>query len=169
MNGNFLFPSIQRLCLLCEKQSEKNQILANIAGDLLQNIRKIFPDLIDSEMESIDRGSFKSEEEEYSDEDDPIVVPFEEVEASIGRSSKNKASRFSSHAVLGDDKKSIYSSKYPFLFASIMEDEDILMTCARILDEKSDVTVVREAALYLEEVEALSRPMMDREDNNIMS
>ena len=150
MNGNFLFPSIQRLCLLCEKQLETNQTLANIAGDLLQNIRKIFPDLIDSEMECIDRDRFQSEEEEYSDEDCPIVVPFEEVEASIDRSS-NEKSRFSG---LGDDKKSIYSSKYPFLFASIMEDEDILMTCARILDEKSDVTTVREAALYLEEVEA---------------
>ncbi len=160
MNGNFLFPSIQRLCLLCEKQLETNQTLVNIAGDLLQNIRKIFPDLIDSEMECIDRDSFKSEEEEYSDEDCPIVVPFEEVEASIDRSS-NEKSRFSG---LGDDKKSIYSSKYPFLFASIMEDEDILMTCARILDEKSDVTAVREAALYLEEVEALARPM-DRQEN----
>lgn len=62
-------------------------------------------------------------------------------------------------------------TKYPFLFAA-MEGarmtmtssssssaswqckEDTLMTCARILEEQKDVTLVREAAAYLEEVEA---------------
>jgi len=62
-------------------------------------------------------------------------------------------------------------TKYPFLFAA-MEGarmtmtssssssapwqckEDTIMTCARILEEQKDVTLVREAAAYLEEVEA---------------
>jgi len=32
--------------------------------------------------------------------------------------------------------------------------EDILMTCARILDEEKDILLVREAASFLQEVEA---------------
>jgi A1 cistron-splicing factor AAR2 len=44
--------------------------------------------------------------------------------------------------------------QYPFLFAAISNDEDIVMACARILDEQRDVTLVREAAAYLEDVEA---------------
>jgi hypothetical protein len=31
--------------------------------------------------------------------------------------------------------------------------EDIVMTCARVLEERNDVTLVREAAHYLEHVE----------------
>ena len=42
---------------------------------------------------------------------------------------------------------------YPLLVASIMPQEDILMTCARALDDARDVSLVREAAAYLEEVE----------------
>ena len=33
-------------------------------------------------------------------------------------------------------------------------DEDEVMACARILDEAKDVSLVREAAAYLKEVEA---------------
>jgi len=52
---------------------------------------------------------------------------------------------------------SLHSVTYPFLFAAISGDEDIVMTCARILDEQTDVTLVRQAAAYLEEVEANKR------------
>jgi hypothetical protein len=34
------------------------------------------------------------------------------------------------------------------------QQEDVVMCAARILDEKKDVSLVREAAAYLEEVEA---------------
>jgi hypothetical protein len=45
--------------------------------------------------------------------------------------------------------------RYPILAAAVLETEDILMTCARALDEAKDVSLVREAAAYLEQVEAL--------------
>ena len=43
--------------------------------------------------------------------------------------------------------------RYPILSAAIMPTEDIVMTCARALDEQNDVSLVREAAAYLEEIE----------------
>jgi hypothetical protein len=49
----------------------------------------------------------------------------------------------------------IIRQKYPILAAAVLETEDILMTCARALDEAKDVSLVREAAAYLEQVEAL--------------
>jgi AAR2 protein len=44
--------------------------------------------------------------------------------------------------------------RYPILAAAVLETEDIVMTCARALDEAKDVSLVREAAAYLEQVEA---------------
>jgi AAR2 protein len=44
--------------------------------------------------------------------------------------------------------------RYPILAAAVLDTEDIVMTCARALDEAKDVSLVREAAAYLEQVEA---------------
>jgi A1 cistron-splicing factor AAR2 len=52
------------------------------------------------------------------------------------------------------DDSNQFRGQYPFLFAAVSNDEDIIMACARILDEQRDVTLVREAAAYLEDVEA---------------
>lgn len=150
MNGNSLFPSIKRLCSLCQHHHQNTNLGVN-AMELCRRIELSFPN-IGGEAEHLtinhtDIGDYDVDD----DEDGPVVVPFNEIEASIDRSSK-----LPKLSVVRDDTKSIYSSKYPFLFASMIEDEDILMTCARILDEKSDVTAVREAASYLEEVENLS-------------
>lgn len=45
-------------------------------------------------------------------------------------------------------------SLYPLLFAATLEHEDVLMACARILDESVDASLLREVTAYLENVEA---------------
>ncbi len=105
------------------------------------------------------------------DEDGPVIVPYEEVQACIDRSS-NQAQNATLSKENGSDKMTTSTDmnmntktndakhtkeKYPFLYAATVatqSKEDILMTCARILDEQRDVTLVREAAAYLEEIEA---------------
>jgi A1 cistron-splicing factor AAR2 len=86
------------------------------------------------------------EEEDDDDEDAPVIVGTEEIQASLARSSNFTTS--SRPPLLLEIQKA-----YPLLFAAMMPQEDILMTCARALDEKSDVSLVREAAAYLEQVE----------------
>lgn len=107
------------------------------------------------------------------DEDGPTVVSAEEVEASLARSAAEDARLASSRALaglpavsgevvgrrcdsnsIGDGGEKEHRQRFPLLFASIIAGEDVLMACARILDEKTDVSLVREAAAYLEEVEA---------------
>jgi A1 cistron-splicing factor AAR2 len=79
-------------------------------------------------------------------EDGPVVVSPEDIEASMTRASTD-LSRAQSKIPLEVRKD------YPLLVAAIQSHEDILMTCARALDEKTDVSLVREAAAYLEDVE----------------
>ena len=153
MNGNLLFPSIKRLCTTCKRNHNNNKNLELIAIDLLGEIEKSFPTLIDTDIENTCGDSQEMDTEyhhEDNDEDGPVIVSMEEIEASMDRSSNLKTV----FGINNGKQESFYSSKYPFLFASMMEDEDILMTCARILDEQRDVTAVREAASYLEDVEA---------------
>jgi A1 cistron-splicing factor AAR2 len=59
--------------------------------------------------------------------------------------------------VTNDDKVSLYRSRYPILFAAVQPHEDVLMTCARALEAAADVSLVREAAAYLEQVEGGTR------------
>lgn len=155
MDGTFLFSSIGRLCNNCKIESQY-QNLVNNANELMKQFETSFPQYkIDIETDNAsakDNGNYinMDEDEVEDDEDSPIVVPFDEVEASMVRCSHIPKTQSITH----DD--TAYASKYPFLFASMIDDEDILMACARILDEQTDVTAVREAAAYLEEVEALS-------------
>ena len=107
-----------------------------------------------TEMMDVKRGGEESElDYDSDDEDGPVIVPMEEIQESINRSDNiqlHHTGTSSSH----NSKLHRYRERYPFLFAAISMDEDILMTCARILDDQRDVTLVREAAAYLEEVEA---------------
>jgi len=98
-------------------------------------------------------GSFQKNEEannylplleDDEDEDAPVVVAVEDVQASLTRSSPTGPRQ--------SIPKEIQNS-YPMLVAAMMPHEDILMTCARALDEQTDVSLVREAASYLEDVE----------------
>ena len=92
----------------------------------------------------------------YNDDDDdeedgPVIVPYDEFESSLSRSA----------ALLNTCPKQVDSAggakhriDYPLLFAAMSPQEDVVMCAARVLDEQRDVSLVREAAAYLEEVEA---------------
>lgn len=89
------------------------------------------------------------------DEDGPVIVATEDIQASLARSSatsfRQQQQQQQQHAK--SDIPMEVKKAYPLLVASIMPQEDILMTCARALDDARDVSLVREAAAYLEEVE----------------
>lgn len=88
-----------------------------------------------------------------SDDDLPQIVPADEVDASFTRFNPNTDALSRNFSVMDQDSISNYKHKYPLLFSAILSHEDIVMTCARILDSKNDVSLVREASAYLEEVE----------------
>ena len=97
-----------------------------------------------------------------SDDDGPIIVPLHEIEESKSRAeilsmesnSKRDKSRQSMSSAIDNDAET--RMKFPLLFSSVSPKEDILMTCARVLDEKKDASLVREAAAYLEDLESLN-------------
>jgi len=84
-------------------------------------------------------------EESDSEEEGPVVLDYNEVESSLARSSVG-----CSAIRLGGK----HMHAYPLLYAAMGPGEDEVMTCARILDLRQDVSLVREAAAYLEQVEA---------------
>ena len=93
-----------------------------------------------------------NDDDEDSDSDAPVIVGVEEIQASMARS-------LAVPAVDTDYAGSISAevrTKFPLLVAAVQPHEDILMTCARALDSKLDVSLVREAAAYLEQVERTS-------------
>jgi hypothetical protein len=101
---------------------------------------------VDTAPQRRDMRYYDSEEgEEDDDEDGPVMVAEEDIQASLERSSGASNPR--------NDIPFEVQSRYPLLLAAIQDHEDILMTCARALDEKKDVSLVREAAAYLEETE----------------
>lgn len=95
-------------------------------------------------------------DDESDDEDGPVIVSCDDVEASLARScveavQAQKFHRDQSNLSAGNEK---HRQCYPLLFAAMSPQEDIVMTCARVLEEAKDVSLVRQAAAYLEEVEA---------------
>lgn len=101
---------------------------------------------------------------EDNDDDGPVVISSDEIEASLARSSslfpdstktvgKPTSSLIGGLRSNGRKLAEPLQKDYPLLTAAIMPHEDVLMTCARALDEKRDVSLVREAAAYLEKVE----------------
>lgn len=136
---NFLLPAIHRMCAHARNSLDEN--VRNEAEVLLSLISTNFGSEQINGIDAPENPVGHNEED-----DDPVVVSYEEVEASLQRSAKVVPST--------STYPKEHRSKYPLLFASMLAHEDILMTCARALDEKVDVSVVREAAAYLEEVEA---------------
>jgi A1 cistron-splicing factor AAR2 len=96
------------------------------------------------------------DDEEMDDEDGPVIVPNDEVEASISRSSLD-AQYSQKYGVQINKDIEQHRKEYPLLFAAVTPHEDVVMACARILDAGNDVSLVREAAAYLEDVEAYRR------------
>eukprot|EP00521_Asterionellopsis_glacialis_P006915 CAMPEP_0195289732 /NCGR_PEP_ID=MMETSP0707-20130614/5884_1 /TAXON_ID=33640 /ORGANISM="Asterionellopsis glacialis, Strain CCMP134" /LENGTH=446 /DNA_ID=CAMNT_0040349765 /DNA_START=260 /DNA_END=1600 /DNA_ORIENTATION=+ len=174
---NFLFPAIRRLCSTCAKS--KDESIQSSLQSLILALKTRFPavlcnesgqstDMSNSGAEAMDWGkneettdekppgiakdqigsshlNFESDDDD-DDDDGPVVISSDEVEASLARSSD--------YAVAKSEYPQQHQQTYPLLFASLMPKEDILMACARILDEARDVSLVREAAAYLEEVES---------------
>lgn len=112
----------------------------------------------DVEMEDTKKSTLPLEnnrlvlEDESDDEDGPVIVSMEEYDASMSRLSKDLTLQESPQQHIS--YSTYIRSSYPLLFAAMAPNEDVMMTCARILDDKLDVSLVREAAAYLENVEA---------------
>jgi hypothetical protein len=108
----------------------------------------------------VNRGEVLSTEqcdESTDDEDGPVVVSSSDVEASIARSSKEHFDSQNYSTLFSNVSHHEHRQSYPLLYAAITPQEDVVMACARILDAGNDVSLVREAAAYLEEVEAYRR------------
>jgi hypothetical protein len=145
-DGNFLVSSLKRLCLHTS-QAKALQEASSTFQTLLANR---FPNSFapDDFIQGMDQGDGSGDDHDHDDdsEDGPVVVAGDEVEASLARSSIASSLQLSSFSPE-------IRQTYPLLVAAIMPHEDILMTCARALDEAVDVSLVREAAAYLEEME----------------
>ena len=138
-------------------QSFKN-LTEIISGDQnlvssLKTLQEVLKDKIPSLWNQIESDSIHSNFSVEKDEDEPVVVSPHEIEAYRVRSEANK-SRCSAFGAVGPSDDVTVRENYPILYAAIQPHEDVLMTCARALDDANDVSLVREAASYLEEVEA---------------
>jgi len=89
---------------------------------------------------------------EYMEDDDeqPVIVSMEEYELSMTR-----IQTFDQRDYIDKEQEQKYSKMYPFLFAAQQQNhEDIVMACARIIEDGSDDLLIREATAYLNDVEA---------------
>lgn len=175
---NFMVGALQRLCNACEsmgKRKRDNDTIAESLKSMSYTLRELVRDrfCIDLSLQKSnnddDDGDMDLDtlEQTIDDDDDgrdshqtngssdgPVIIPCGEVEASLARSSlqSSKASKWPLGTT--DKRQSHHKEQYPLLYASMTDVEDEVMACARILDEAVDVSLVREAAAYLEEVEA---------------
>jgi A1 cistron-splicing factor AAR2 len=165
---NFFVPAVQRLCTTCSQIPSER--LMKALSSLSVILMSRFPSIVEEQLdrhgserrveeerhEKVNLGLVNANVEDHvtdmSESDDdggPVIVPSDEVEASLARLEKTPRSCAPSLEYSDQDRIA-----YPFLFAAKLQQEDVLMTCARVLDTANDVSLVREAAAYLEEVEA---------------
>ena len=181
--NNFLVGALRKLCEACERvgkrkrhEGDEPEQLKALPQKLRQLIRERFGlDLLqrrsndDNDMDVDAYAQLIGEEDadetikklcynhEENEEDGPIVVAYSEIEASVQRSRRTKKVQTPKHCdeqISAGTMKQRHNNQYRLLYASMSPGEDEVMACARILDEKNDVSLVREAAAYLEEVEA---------------
>lgn len=146
--NNFLLPLLKQLCQnLWESKVIEEQEWSNFQSLLMNTFPNSFVQSNYNQMNHypLEGMDWDGGDGGDSDEDKPVIVSTEDVQASLARSSATFQEKV--------DIPMEIKRAYPLLVASIMPQEDILMTCARVLDEKKDVSLVREAAAYLEEVE----------------
>eukprot|EP00980_Cylindrotheca_fusiformis_P018555 scaffold6148_cov127-Cylindrotheca_fusiformis.AAC.2 len=139
---NFLLPLLRKLCQnMSASKVIEDKLFSRFRSLLVNRFPNSFAtNHTDNRMES--------DVDDDDDEDGPTIVSTEYIEASLARSSAQPQLQPQQSTIPMDIRQ-----EYPFLVAAVMPQEDIVMTCARILDEKKDVSLVREAAAYLEEVE----------------
>lgn len=141
---NFFLPAMERICKSMLQSG--NQSLQREGEKLQTAASSLLPSSGAALDEQIAASTIPMDDD--SDEDGPVVVSAMEYEALLART------------VDSQPEKRHHSQQYPLLFAAIQPHEDVLMTCARALDTHTDVSLVREAAAYLEQVEA-TRQMDD--------
>ncbi len=140
---NFFLPAILRVTNLL--MASKDTSLEQKAEELQRAAANLFP-VHDTDLMIIDM-----DDDDDDDSQGLVVVPYEEYEALTKASPLPVlAHPLASNVTYSGDLR----SKYPILFASMQPHEDLLILCARALDTKLDVSLVREAAAYLQEVEA---------------
>jgi A1 cistron-splicing factor AAR2 len=108
---------------------------------------------MEDRMEVVD-----DEDDSGDDSEGPVVVGLDDLAAAGQRNAAWEQAAVQQRERHGcvptnDDKASLYGARYPILFAAVQPHEDVLMTCARALEAAADVSLVREAAAYLEQVE----------------
>ena len=145
MEWQELIYAIRKLCQNCSGCTEKDSSLYTCSQNLMNHIDTIFGHDASHVQNNFISYEDEDDENDDDDEDSPVIVPLEEIEEALSRPTPTRQPT-------SDETE--YAQIYPFLFASICPGEDILMACARILDEKTDVTLVREAAHYLDHVES---------------
>jgi hypothetical protein len=142
--GTFLFTYFKRVTgsiLLSSGRTVLKDALSSFRRILMNRFPTFFSDQFldpDCNMDMVQGVLFDDD-----DDDGPIVVAEEEFSAAMARSSPLEA--------LATPKD--IQERFPLLVAAVQTHEDILMTCARALDEASDVSLVREAASYLQTIE----------------
>ena len=146
-DDNFLLPSLHRLTSTLSRvvDQEVTVALSRFQGFIERQFSSQCQDETPTSPEEV-------ESSVNSDKDGPVIVPSEEVEASLTRSNADRKSYGAVEPV-----PPAIRLRFPFLFAAMMPNEDIVMTCARALDEAADVSLVREAAAYLEQIESQPR------------
>lgn len=143
MEWQELIHAMRRICHNCSSACTSEQSSLYTCS---QNLRNQIDTIFGHDTGYLQNDFDSNDDSDHDDdEDSPVVVPLEEIEEAMNRPTTNP------QVVSGANE---YARKYPFLFASICPGEDIVMACARILDEKNDVTLVREAAHYLDNVES---------------
>ncbi|GAX25919.1 hypothetical protein FisN_6Hh043 [Fistulifera solaris] len=154
---NSIATALQRLVQTWRRQGDNE--------DMLQRLSSLIEDRLCAKIQSVDEddeeGGLESEEEgdhyrnldESDDESEgPMIVEMDDYEAAIQRNKTTNRATLSYSVPYAPE----IATNYPILWAAKQEHEDLIMTCARALEEANDVSLVRQAADYLEQVEAKS-------------
>ena len=148
--GSFLFPTLQRICDVCRRSNISSNLvyLKDFELALEKKSHITFISASNDDDQSMESDSDRSMHELDEELDDPVIVTLDEFEASLSRIKEETTRK-----VPDDDNRALY----PLLFAATLDHEDVLMACARILDECVDASLLREATSYLENVVAEQR------------
>jgi hypothetical protein len=144
--GSFLFPTLSRLADICRRSSTNLLYLKDFELALEEKSR-VTATHTDEDEQSSDIESDQCDEDLDEESDPPVILTSDEIEAAMDRTKNTTPQKASDGGI---------RALYPLLFAATLEHEDVLMACARLLDESIDASLLREVTNYLENVEAKS-------------
>jgi A1 cistron-splicing factor AAR2 len=180
---NELIPSLHRLLRMRHPMEEENgkydgwvsfpavsltalrSSRARLEGSLRQRFPSQFPEScltspVNARVpDGVEVTMGNDSDDEWGEDDDeagPAVVASDDVDASLARIAAESVSSAThgSHRRRTIEYSDELRGRYPLLFAAMLPTEDVVMTCARALDDANDVSLVREASDYLKQVEA---------------